>query len=107
MIFGIVVPDICNPVFAYMYKGIEQICSQTNYSLMLGNSNECKFFDPTADRYFCGRVDLSVDATITQIEGRAFSTGEHQGRTISNSLANFGESLTVVFNPPTVTSYSP
>ena len=40
MMFGIVVPDICNPVFSYMYKGIEKICSQTNYSLMLGNSNE-------------------------------------------------------------------
>ena len=40
MMFGIAVPDICNPVFSYMYKGIEKICSQTNYSLMLGNSNE-------------------------------------------------------------------
>lgn len=40
MMFGIIVPDICNPVFSYMYKGIEKICSETNYTLMLGNSNE-------------------------------------------------------------------
>lgn len=40
MMFGIIVPDICNPVFSYMYKGIEKICNQTDYTLMLGNSNE-------------------------------------------------------------------
>lgn len=39
MMLGIVVPDICNPVFSYMYKGIERICKETNYTLMLGNSN--------------------------------------------------------------------
>lgn len=39
MMLGIVVPDICNPVFSYMYKGIEKICIETNYTLMLGNSN--------------------------------------------------------------------
>ena len=39
MMLGIIVPDICNPVFSYMYKGIEKICSETNYTLMLGNSN--------------------------------------------------------------------
>lgn len=40
MMFGIVVTDICNPVFSSMYKGIEKICMETNYTLMLGNSNE-------------------------------------------------------------------
>lgn len=39
MVLGIVVPDICNPVFSYMYKGIEKVCNETNYTLMLGNSN--------------------------------------------------------------------
>ena len=39
MMLGIIVPDICNPVFSYMYKGIEKKCSETNYSLLLGNSN--------------------------------------------------------------------
>ncbi len=39
MMLGIVVPDICNPVFSYMYKGIEKACNETNYTLMLGNSN--------------------------------------------------------------------
>lgn len=39
MMLGIVVPDICNPVFSYMYKGIENICNETNYTLMLGNTN--------------------------------------------------------------------
>ncbi len=42
MMFGIIVPDICNPVFSYMYKGVEKICNQTDYTLMLGNSNENK-----------------------------------------------------------------
>ena len=39
MMLGIVVPDICKPVFSYMYKGIELACNETNYTLMLGNSN--------------------------------------------------------------------
>ena len=39
MMLGIVVPDICNPIFSSMYKGIENICSQTGYTLILGNSN--------------------------------------------------------------------
>lgn len=39
MMLGIVVPDICNPVYSYMYKGIEKICNETSYTLMLGNSN--------------------------------------------------------------------
>lgn len=39
MMLGIIVPDICNTVFSYMYKGIEKKCSETNYSLLLGNSN--------------------------------------------------------------------
>lgn len=40
MMLGIVVTDICNPVFSSMYKGIEEVCVKTNYTLMLGNSNE-------------------------------------------------------------------
>ncbi len=40
MMLGIVVTDICNPVFSSMYKGIESICEQIKYTLMLGNSNE-------------------------------------------------------------------
>lgn len=40
MILGLIVTDICNPVFSSMYKGIEKVCMETNYSLLLGNSNE-------------------------------------------------------------------
>ena len=40
MMLGIVVTDICNPVFSSIYKGVEKICMETNYTLMLGNSNE-------------------------------------------------------------------
>ena len=40
MTLGIIVPDVCNPVFSYMYKGIEKICSKMGYSLMLSNSSE-------------------------------------------------------------------
>jgi len=54
MMLGIVVPDICNPVFSYMYRGIEKICNETGYTLMLGNSNtdpdkECKVLDNMLD----------------------------------------------------------
>lgn len=40
MMFGIIVPDICNPVFSYMYKGIEEKCNKKQYALMLSSSNE-------------------------------------------------------------------
>ena len=40
MMLGIVVTDICNPVFSAIYKGIERPCIEGNYTLMLGNSNE-------------------------------------------------------------------
>ena len=40
MTLGVIVPDICNPVFSYMYKGIENKCREKKYTLMLGISNE-------------------------------------------------------------------
>jgi len=40
MTLGIVIPDICNPVFSYIYKGIEGVCRERHYALMVGNSNE-------------------------------------------------------------------
>ena len=40
MTLGVIVPDICNPVFSYMYKGIENKCREKGYTLMLGISNE-------------------------------------------------------------------
>jgi len=40
MTLGIIVPDVCNPVFSYMYRGIEKVCSRMEYTLMLSNSNE-------------------------------------------------------------------
>ena len=40
MTLGIVVPDVCNPVFSHMYKGIEKICGSMGYTLMLSNSGE-------------------------------------------------------------------
>ena len=40
MTFGIVIPDICNPVFSHIYKGIEGVCRDRHYALMVGNSNE-------------------------------------------------------------------
>ena len=54
MMLGIVVPDICNPVFSYMYKGIEKVCNETNYTLMLGNSGgdpdkECRVLENMLD----------------------------------------------------------
>lgn len=40
LLLGMVVTNICNPVFAPMIKGAETTCSQSNYTLLLGNSNE-------------------------------------------------------------------
>lgn len=40
MMLGIIVPDICNPVFSYIYEGIEKECNKKHYILTLGNSNE-------------------------------------------------------------------
>lgn len=40
MNLGIIVPDVCNPVYSYMYKGIEKVCSKEGYTLTLSNSGE-------------------------------------------------------------------
>lgn len=40
MMLGMIVTDICNPVFSFMYKGVEKVCKQKGYTLILGNSNE-------------------------------------------------------------------
>ncbi|MBQ2922886.1 MAG: LacI family DNA-binding transcriptional regulator [Tyzzerella sp.] len=40
MMLGIIITDICNPLYSSIYKGIEHICANTDYALMLGNSNE-------------------------------------------------------------------
>ena len=40
MTLGIIVPDVCNPVFSHMYRGVEKICGNMGYTLMLANSGE-------------------------------------------------------------------
>ena len=40
MTLGIIVPDVCNPVYSYMYRGIEKVCSKEGYTLMLSSSRE-------------------------------------------------------------------
>ena len=40
MTLGIIVPDVCNPVYSYMYKGIEKVCSKEGYTLTLSSSGE-------------------------------------------------------------------
>ncbi|MBQ8718427.1 MAG: LacI family DNA-binding transcriptional regulator [Clostridia bacterium] len=40
MTLGIIVPDVCNPVFSHMYRGVEKICGNMGYTLMLANSSE-------------------------------------------------------------------
>ena len=54
MMLGIIVPNICNPVYSYIYKGIEKVCNETGYTLMLGNSNseseqECRVLENMLD----------------------------------------------------------
>jgi LacI family transcriptional regulator len=41
-IIGMVVADISNPYFAGVIKGVEKVCKQAGYTIMLGNSNENK-----------------------------------------------------------------
>ena len=40
MTLGIIIPDISNPVFSSMYKGIERVSGKLGYTLMLSNSGE-------------------------------------------------------------------
>ena len=40
MMLGVIVTDICNPIFSSIYKAIEKPCLENNYTLTLGNSNE-------------------------------------------------------------------
>lgn len=54
MMLGIIVPNICNPVYSYIYKGIEKVCNESGYTLMLGNSNseseqECRVLENMLD----------------------------------------------------------
>lgn len=37
---GVIMPDILNPVYSGMYKGIESICKKSGYTILLANSNE-------------------------------------------------------------------
>ena len=39
-VIGVIVTDICNPVFAKMVKGIEAAIKQKNYSILIGNTDE-------------------------------------------------------------------
>jgi LacI family transcriptional regulator len=61
MTVGVVIPDICNPVFSYMYKGVESYCADMNYTLMLGNSNENSI---TENAVLENMIARSVDGVI-------------------------------------------
>jgi LacI family transcriptional regulator len=37
---GVVVPDITNPFFAAVAKGLEQVCQGQSYRMLLANSDE-------------------------------------------------------------------
>jgi len=39
-VIGVIVTDICNPVFAKMVKGIETAIKQKDYSILIGNTDE-------------------------------------------------------------------
>lgn len=61
MTVGVVIPDICNPVFSYIYKGIEAYCAEKSYTLMLGNSNESS---ETEDTVLDNMIAHSVDGIV-------------------------------------------
>ena len=44
---GLIVPDITNPFFTNIARGVEDVASAHNYSLILGNSDE----DPEKEKY--------------------------------------------------------
>lgn len=47
-VFGVIVPDISNPFYASVLKGIERISSQNGYSVMLCNTDEIKAREKSA-----------------------------------------------------------
>ena len=39
MTLGIMVPDICNPFFSQVYKGVEKVCTQKGYTIILSHTS--------------------------------------------------------------------
>ena len=37
---GTLIPDIANPFFAEVARGVESVCKERNYSLLIGNTSE-------------------------------------------------------------------
>jgi LacI family transcriptional regulator len=60
-IFGVLVPDITNPFFAELTRGIEDRCWQTDYSVFLCN---CDDDGGRQDRYLQTLIERRVDGLV-------------------------------------------
>ena len=45
---GAIMPDILNPVYSGMYKGVEKICKDNGYTILLANTNESVYEEKKA-----------------------------------------------------------
>lgn len=73
-IIGIIVPDISNPVFGALTKGINSVCEQKNYTLMVCESGgkqekEIELLKILGDKKIDGVLFAGVDVNTTLIDG--------------------------------------
>lgn len=73
---GVIVPDITNPFFAQLLRGIEEVCYQENYILMLCNIAQNT---PREYEYLTELIRRSVDGII-------IASSEISNQTINNTL---------------------
>ena len=79
MMLGIIIPDICNPVFSYLYKGIESVCNAEHYTLLLGNTDE----DPAREKHLIDHmIARGVDGIliVPRMNGEVLSEAVAQSK---------------------------
>ena len=77
---GIIIPDIVNPFFSTLYKGVESILAPRGYSIMLGNTGTekiaaCKYLDKMLEHRAAGVIISSVALEakyINEIKGKMY-----------------------------------
>lgn len=72
-IIGIIVPDISNPIFGALTKGINDVCQQKGYTLMVCESGgnlekEIELLGVLSDRKIDGVLFAGVDINTTLVE---------------------------------------
>jgi DNA-binding LacI/PurR family transcriptional regulator len=98
---GVIVSDICNPLFTTIVRGIEDVTRARGYSLILGNSDE----DVVKERQYLDlaqrkRVDGFIVAATAESRANLASWPRHQIPlvTIDRSLIDLGFDTVLVDN---------